>query len=151
MKKVSLRKSEIKELNEKTLAFGMEFSKNDKVELVDDSVYYVNDRISFFRVNEKIIPSLKLVLDGKISLKNILVDMGAVKFIVSGADIMRPGIVSIEENIAKGDIICIVDEKNKKPLAVGEALFDIITMNSMTSGKVVKNLHYVGDKYWNFH
>ena len=33
------------------------------------------------------------------NLKKIAVDMGAVKFVVSGADIMRPGIVEIEEGI----------------------------------------------------
>lgn len=149
MKKVSLRKSEIKALNEKISNLGAEFSKNDKVEIVDDTVFLVNDKVSFFKVGEKIIPSLKMVLDGKASLKSIIVDMGAVKFVVSGADIMRPGIVFIDDGILKGDIVAVLDERNKKPLAIGEALFDASLMKEMTSGKTVKNLHFVGDKLWN--
>ncbi len=149
MKKVSLRKSDIKELNEKIAAYGFNFSKNDKVELVDDSVYYVNDKLFFFKINDKIIPSLKIILEGKIILKNITVDMGAVKFVVSGADVMRPGIVNIDETISKGDVVAVIDEKNKKPLSIGESLFNAPEMKLMTSGKAVKNLHFVGDKHWN--
>jgi PUA domain protein len=149
MKKISLRKSEIKELNDRISDFGMNISKNDKVEILDDTVFLVNDRVSFFKVGEKIIPSLKMVLDGKAALKSIIVDMGAVKFVASGADIMRPGIVFIDEGIAKGDVVAVLDEKNKKPLAIGEALFDALSIKEMSKGKAVKSLHFVGDKLWN--
>jgi PUA-domain protein len=149
LKKVTLRKSETKELNEKTAVFGFNITKNDKVEIADGSLVLVNDKVAFFKISEKIIPSLKTALEGKVTLKKIIVDMGAVKFVVSGADIMRPGIVFIDEGIIKGEIIAVLDEKNKKPLAVGEAFFDTFEMKNMTSGKAVKNLHYVGDKLWN--
>jgi predicted RNA-binding protein (TIGR00451 family) len=70
-----------------------------------------------------------------------------VKFVSNGADIMRPGIVDIGE-FKLGDFVSIVDENNKKPIAVGEALFDSVSMKGMDSGKVVKMVHYVGDKIW---
>ena len=74
--------------------------------------------------------------------------MGAVPFLVKGADAMRPGIVEIEAGINKDDVVAIIDQNHKKPLAVGIALFNTAEMRSLASGKVIKNIHYVGDEIW---
>ena len=74
--------------------------------------------------------------------------MGAVRFVVNGADIMRPGIVEIQAGIEKDDFVAVVDKNNKKPLAVGIALYSSEEMRVMASGKVIKNIHYVGDELW---
>ena len=74
--------------------------------------------------------------------------MPAVKFIANGADVMRPGIKEFD-NFKKNQIIIIVDETHQKPLAIGEALVSSEEMKSLDSGKVIKNLHHVGDKIWN--
>ena len=95
----------------------------------------------------KKIPHLKMLLK-QIVLPKITVDMGAVKFVVSGADVMRPGITRIEE-FKEEDLVVIVDENHGKPLAVGKALLSSEEMKNQKKGKSVKNLHYVGDGYWN--
>ena len=82
-------------------------------------------------------------------LPTVTVDMGAVKFVVNGADIMRPGIVDIG-TFDSGEFIVIIDVNNKMPLAVGIANMDSSEMESVSSGKVVKNIHYVGDEIWKF-
>ena len=76
--------------------------------------------------------------------------MGAIKFVVNGADIMRPGITEIQDGIEKDKFVVVIDEKNKKPLAVGLALFNSQEMQTATSGKVIKNIHFVGDEIWGF-
>lgn len=146
--KKKLRKSEIRELNEKISFFGIEFSKKDDIEL-DGDILLVNNKTTFFYKENIIVPALRLLLEKPEILPSITVDMGAVRFVTSGADIMRPGILDIDNSIKKDDFCVIIDEKNKKPLAVGQALFDASEMKIMTSGKVVKNIHYVGDKIWN--
>ncbi len=78
--------------------------------------------------------------------KLVVVDSGAVKFIVNGADVMSPGIVSADPDIAAGDLVVIIEEKHRKPLAIGRAL---IAGNEMKgTGKAVKSLHHVGDLIW---
>ena len=42
----------------------------------------------------------------------------------------------------------IIDVNNKKPLAVGIALLNSEEMRSATGGKVIKNIHFVGDELW---
>lgn len=93
-------------------------------------------------------PSLKILLKEPTLLPHVVVDKGAIKFVVNGADIMRPGITSAQE-FAKDDFVCIVDETYSEPLAVGQALFSSSDLLAKDSGKVVKTLHFIGDPYWN--
>ncbi len=78
--------------------------------------------------------------------KLVMVDSGAVQFIVNGADVMSPGIVYADPEIAAGDLVVILEEKHKKPLAIGRALIPGSEMRG--SGKAVKSLHHVGDQVW---
>lgn len=147
MKRTHLR---IKEANEELQQYGVECSKKDIVEVVEDNSFKflaINQEPAFFYREKKLIPTLKY-LQTYALLKRITIDMGAVKFIVNGADVMRPGIVEIEEGISKDDYVVVVDQNNRKPLAVGIALFDTEEMKALAKGKAVKVVHYVGDEVW---
>ncbi len=152
MKKKTLNKKEIRSLNEDLASYGFEFDKKAHVEILEDeSIKAIkSDEVLFFYLESDIIPTLKAVLSGKVKIKSAIIDMGAVRFIANGADIMRPGIVDIDSDILKGEIIKVVDEKNKKALCIGRALYSGDEINEKTSGKVISNLHYAGDKVWNF-
>ena len=78
--------------------------------------------------------------------KLVVVDAGAVRFVVNGADIMNPGIVNADPEIAPGDLVVVVEERYKKPLAVGRALIPGAEMKG--EGKAVKSMHHVGDLIW---
>ena len=80
------------------------------------------------------------------SKRLVVVDAGAVRFVVNGADIMKPGIVSADPEIAVGDLVIVMEERHKKPLAVGRALVAGCEMKG--EGKAVKSLHHVGDIIW---
>ncbi|MDM7913227.1 MAG: RNA-binding protein [Methanotrichaceae archaeon] len=76
----------------------------------------------------------------------VVVDSGAVRFIVNGADVMKPGIVSADPEIAPGDLVIVVEERHKKPLAIGRAPIPGTEMKG--EGKAIKSLHHVGDQVW---
>jgi len=78
--------------------------------------------------------------------KLVIVDSGAVRFIVNGADVMNPGIVSADPEIEAGDLVIVAEERHKKPLAVGKALIPGKDMHG--EGKAIKSLHHVGDPIW---
>jgi len=126
--------------------YNITFNKKDMIS-ADEKVVYLNNEPAFFYYENQLYPTLKYLLKQPI-LKTITVDMGAVRFVVNGADIMRPGIVAIDANIQKNEAIIIIDQNNKKPLAVGIALFSSEEMQKVSSGKVIKNIHYVGDEIW---
>ena len=78
----------------------------------------------------------------------VTVDMGAVKFVYNGADVMGPGIVDTDPEIKAGDFVWIRDVKNKQPLAIGRAIVDAGAMARKEKGKAVEAVHHVGDKLW---
>lgn len=77
----------------------------------------------------------------------VIVDAGAIKFVCNGANVMRPGIRKYTE-FKKDDLVCVVEETHNKFLAVGKSLVSSDEMQNITKGEVVKNLHYISDKYW---
>jgi PUA-domain protein len=83
-------------------------------------------------------------------MPRIVVDMGAVPYVCKGADVMAPGVVSINGEFTENSVLLIVDERHGKPLAVGAALCSSEDMKAASHGKTVKTLHYVGDKLWNY-
>jgi len=127
--------------------------KKPKIELVktqDCEYYLVEGRAILMRTkNEGVFPTLHFQ-EFLSLLPRILVDRGAVPHICNGADIMAPGIVKIEGNFNEEDIVLIVDENYKKPVAIGKALENSEKIRRLKKGKVILNIHYVGDKNWNF-
>ena len=96
----------------------------------------------------KIIPTLKAVLSLEITEKYATVDMGAINFVIKGADIMSPGIVDADKTIVAGETIVIIEETHKKPIAIGTSLISGEEMIENSKGKAIENLHYVGDTIW---
>jgi PUA-domain protein len=110
-------------------------------------VFFLNGQPLLLRVQSGLCPSLKF--DGVIRfLPKVVVDMGAVAHIANGAHIMRPGIKEIPNDFSKGGLLLIVDEKFGKNIALGTADIDSNAMKSVNKGKVIANIHYVGDDFW---
>lgn len=148
-----LKKKKIKEIRNELKNYG-DLLKNEKnveiLETSDNSFILVDGEPYIIIIDKKPFPTLKAVRANEISGKTVTVDMGAIKFVSNGADIMSPGIVYADESIEKGDIVLIVDETHKKPLAIGISLITNEEMIKNDSGKAIKTKHYVGDDIWNF-
>ena len=155
-----IQKSQIKELKDDILSHYDEkflaqiIPEKAKIEFIQteagDILYAINNELRLWKSEEGYIPVLTLLLENKVKLKKIVVDMGAIRFVANGADIMRPGITKIDSSIKRGDIIDVVDETHNRSLAVGKALYDAKEMEAKKSGKVVKNLHTIQDAVWKF-
>jgi len=150
--KKQLSKADIEKINEEILQqLGKPdfFGKKDQLTLseVDHVLFIIKDIPYFFYHEGKIVPTLRFLLQQPL-LKQVVVDMGAVKFVSSGADVMRPGIVELDQTIKKDELVVVVDQNHKKPLCVARALFSGGEIFSMKQGKVLKNLHWVGDRIW---
>ncbi|TBR11942.1 MAG: RNA-binding protein [Candidatus Nitrosotenuis sp.] len=121
--------------------------KNLKIyELDEGARIIIGEGMTALKIGQNYLPFLT---DLKILEKfpSVTVDMGAVKFMCNGANVMRPGVKSFTE-FEKGQIVCIVEESQKKVLAVGRALVSSKELSEMTKGQVVENLHYISDTYW---
>jgi PUA-domain protein len=127
------------------------FGSKVKVEVAEadiGKIYLVNGKPLFFKVGDRLLPTL-LFQDFASRVPKIVVDMGAVPYVCNGADVMAPGIVRVEGEFSKGDLVLVVDEKHGKPLALGESIYDAESARNTKQGVVVKTLHFVSDKIWN--
>jgi PUA domain protein len=121
--------------------------KNLKVYEIDNETQLITgDEIKILKIKDDYLP----FLSENSTLKKfpyVQVDMGAVKFMCNGANLMRPGIKKFSE-FSKDDIVCIVEESQNKFLAVGKSEVDSSELENMERGEVLKNLHYISDKSW---
>jgi len=150
-----LKKKEIKKiLNELRNTFNCKFfddkSSVEKGKFDETEMIFVNQEPCFIIYENQIFFTLHGINKYKPEENYVIVDMGAVKFVTNGADVMTPGIVDVDSNIKKKDQVWICDERNHKPLGVGIALITGDQMIKKEKGKAIKVIHYVGDKIWNF-
>lgn len=120
----------------------------DMAEGPDYEVVYVDGKILAFLPEGEPFLTVRGLLRYGATRRFVTVDMGAVKFVYNGADVMGPGIVSSDESIAEGDLVWVRDERNLRPLSVGRALVGSEVLFRKEKGKAVATLHHVGDKLW---
>lgn len=117
-----------------------EFVKNSEI-------IFVDGRPLAFRRDGQMIPLLTNT-SALEKMPRITVDMGAVPHVVGGADIMAPGVRRVEGTFIERQLVTVVDERHGKFLAIGISLYGSEQFSTVHKGKVVANLHYVGDLVW---
>jgi PUA domain protein len=152
-KRYYLKKKKLKEVKTKLGPYSALIPSKAKVEILETDLpdlILVDGEPILMILDGEPFPTLKGVLKQPIESHIVVVDMGAVKFMANGADVMSPGIVKADPQIQEGDTVIIVDENHQKPLAMGKAIISGDEMVKKDKGKAVNTLHYIGDKIWNF-
>ena len=149
-----LKDSEVREVLEKAavtmgnidltgFAEGLEIAKI----FPQEEVLLIHGNPVFICMNGEVFPTLlnKEVLG---ELPTLTVDMGAVPHLCNGADLMAPGIVKVAGEFQSGAITMVIDVKFSKPIALVRTLYSSQELSEKKQGKVARNIHYVGDKFW---
>ena len=121
--------------------------KNTKTHEVDEKgVIITGNGIIAVKIGDDILPFLDdiPILE---KFPYVTVDMGAIKFVCKGANVMRPGITKFSD-FESGEIVCVIEESQKKFLAVGKAKISSIELDEINKGEVIKNMHYISDNFW---
>jgi len=121
--------------------------KNVRTHQIDEKgVIITGNGVTAVKIGEDILPFL-----GDIPILEkfpyVIVDMGAIKFVCKGANIMRPGITKFSD-FEKGEIVCVIEESQHKFLAVGKAEIPSKQLDETKKGEVIKNMHYISDIFW---
>ena len=115
-------------------------------EIDDKTSLVTGEDFTAIKLGESYLPFLsETVLLEK--FPKIVVDSGAIKFVCNGANVMRPGIKNFTK-FDKDQIVCVAEETHNKFLAVGRSLLSSGELSNITKGEVVKNLHYISDRFW---
>jgi len=149
MRRYHLSKKKTKEIKSK-LAINVWI--DGKVEMIDDDVNLVliDGMPAYFEREGVYYPTVLLLLNNNYNENYVIVDMGAVKHVLNGANVFAAGIVDADRKIKEGDCVVVRDIKYRKPLAIGIAKMNGETMVQEKSGIAVESLHYYGDKIVNY-
>jgi len=155
-KRYHLDSSEMKRLMERlSNIIGKEAQKaipNSKgLEAIDLSptkkVFLLDGKLILIETEGQLLPAL--INEGLLDLMpSVIVDMGALPHVCNGADIMAPGIIGVEGEFAAEMPVVVRDERHHKAIAIGRSLFDSSQFRKKKHGRMVKNLHFVGDDFW---
>jgi predicted RNA-binding protein (TIGR00451 family) len=80
---------------------------------------------------------------------SVSIDEGAVKYIIKGADVMRPGISKYDDWGEAGTLVIVREDKKGRAAAVGKTVVSSKEMAELKKGNCIRNLHHAGDKFWN--
>ena len=121
--------------------------KNVRTHQMDEKRIIITGKdITAVKIDDDILPFL-----GDTSMLEkfpyVIVDMGAIKFVCKGANVMRPGITKFSD-FEKGEIVCVIEESQHKFLAVGKAEMPSSKLGETNKGEVIKNMHYISDIFW---
>lgn len=151
------------------------------MKLTDRNTLYVLDAEPLFYqqdVSSTILPHLRLVHRFPQSFPTIRIDRGAIRFVLSGATLMAPGLTSkggrlpregahkapLEEGkemdqgvdeegrwsreLAKGEPVVIMAEGKEEACAVGTLVTATDEVKAKGKGPVVEDAHFLGDGLW---
>ena len=129
-----------------------ELSESEVVEKIETRIgatlYVFDGEALILERGGRLYPTILCAVRHRLDLPTVVVDMGAVSHIVNGADVMVPGIVSIEGEFERGDVVVVVDEEKSRAFCVGEALMASREILEAKRGRAIKNVHHARDKLW---
>ncbi|KAI8800755.1 PUA-like domain-containing protein [Cladochytrium replicatum] len=114
----------------------------------------INSEILFYQhYDGQFQPHLRILHKYPDMLPRLQVDKGAIKFVLSGANIMCPGLTSPgaklpEADVPEGTIVAIYAEGKEHALAIGITKMSTSDMKSINKGIAVDNLHSLNDGLW---
>ncbi|KAK9215619.1 hypothetical protein WN944_007624 [Citrus x changshan-huyou] len=113
----------------------------------------VNNVPLFFNIRDgPYMPTLRLLHQYPNIMKKLQVDRGAIKFVLSGANIMCPGLTSpggsLDEEVGAETPVAIMAEGKQHALAIGFTKMSAKDIKAINKGIGVDNMHYLNDGLW---
>jgi malignant T-cell-amplified sequence len=133
------------------------------------SLYILENDPLFFQTDlahAPLMPHLKLVHRFPQCFPSVRIDRGAIRFVLSGATLMAPGLTSkggrLPEDrgedaeadgrwgreLAKGQVVAVMAEGKEEACAVGMLVTGTKEVKEKGKGPVVEDAHILGDALW---
>lgn len=117
-----------------------------------------NNGLFWQHMDDPIIPHLRVVHQFPQCFSRIGIDRGAIRFVLSGAALMAPGLTSaggklpdVDAQLKEGDIAVIEAEGKEEACLVGQLKMGTEEMKEKKKGIAMDMGHYLGDGLWKMH
>ncbi|CAM8979691.1 unnamed protein product [Rhodiola kirilowii] len=113
----------------------------------------VNSVPLFFNIRDgPYMPTLRLLHQYPNVMKKFQVDRGAIKYVLSGANIMCPGLTSpgghLDDEVGAESPVAIMAEGKIHALAIGFTKLSAKDIRAINKGIAIDNMHYLNDGLW---
>ena len=120
------------------------------------SLYALDDKPLFFQhMDDPIIPHLKVVHQFPHCFPKVGIDRGAIRFVLSGATLMAPGLTSAggqlpdkDAEFKEGDVVAVEAEGKSEACLIGQLRMGTEEIREKKKGVVMDQGHYLGDGLW---
>jgi len=105
----------------------------------------------FFKQRDDFMPTLRLLHKYPFILPHQQVDSGAIQFVLSGANIMCPGLTSPGASLVQAEkdtVVAVMAEGKEHALAIGIMKMSTDEIKAVNKGIGVENVHYLLDGLW---
>eukprot|EP00898_Chlorokybus_atmophyticus_P008293 jgi/Chlat1/8465/Chrsp80S07862 len=106
----------------------------------------------FFNIRDgPYFPTLRILHKYPDIMPKMRVDRGAIKFVLSGANIMCPGLTSPGgqmDDVPAESAVCIMAEGKETALAVGLTKMSTDDIRKINKGIAIENIHCLNDGFW---
>ncbi|KAJ3096016.1 hypothetical protein HDU97_006317 [Phlyctochytrium planicorne] len=114
------------------------------------NIFTINNNLLFFNhFDGPMIPCLPLIHRYPDIMPKHQVDKGAIKFVISGAHIMCPGLTSkgavLQKDVPAETLVAITAEGKEHALAIGLTKMSDTEIKSINKGIAVENIHSIYD------
>jgi len=131
------------------------------------SLYTLPGKPLFFqKMDDPLIPHLRLVHQYPQCFPRLRIDRGAIRFVMSGATLMVPGLTSKggrlpasgeeeeewgKEDLKPGTVVVVEAEGKDTACLVGQLKMGTAEMKEKKKGVAMDDGHYIGDGLWRLH
>eukprot|EP00002_Diphylleia_rotans_P022609 TRINITY_DN4429_c0_g1_i1.p1 TRINITY_DN4429_c0_g1~~TRINITY_DN4429_c0_g1_i1.p1 ORF type:complete len:182 (-),score=42.83 TRINITY_DN4429_c0_g1_i1:121-666(-) len=112
----------------------------------------VNQEILFFNERDgPYMPTLRLLHKYPDILPHMRVDRGAIKFVMSGANVMCPGLTHPNASMAtvpESAIVAVMAEGKQHAMAIGITTMSTEKIRKVNKGIAIEAIHFLNDGLW---
>lgn len=117
-------------------------------------IYFIDEQPCFVQLKEGvIIPHLKLLHQYPFLLPKCQVDKGGLKAMLTGANVMVPGLLNKGGILPEGEIphniVSVYIEGKENAISIGQMQMSVKEMKEKGTGIGIQTLYYIGDDCWN--
>ena len=114
-----------------------------------------NEPIFWQHMDDPLTPHLRVVHAFPDCFPRIRIDRGAIRFVLSGATLMAPGLTSPggllpdpDAQLKEGDVVVVNAEGKEEACMVGQLRMGTEEIKEKKKGVVIDSGHYLGDGLW---
>lgn len=151
VRRTPIKRKEAKRILEEASKFGVEVSADEfkLAETIQQGEYTVLllDRVPILVITSggEIVPHLQ-TYGKRVRCPQVRVDDIAAPHIIGGADVMAPGVVSVDGFKAGGAVVVL--DPAGRALSSGIAVLSSDEMKQVNKGRAVRTVHVIGDSIW---